>query len=155
MRIAIVSVVLFVLAFSAVHAELTKQDLEETRKIVKESEGRLSGRIGDLRAELKDDIATLRAELKDDITTLRAELKGDIASFGNSLSKRIDSLEASVRSLTGYLVGGVIAIIAAIIGQGFIIRRGEIRGKLTRGPIVKIPVSHQSWFGSAEVMGSA
>ena len=69
-KATIISIILFTLVFSTAFAELTKQDLEEIKSIVKEEvgevreevtavEGRLNKRIDDLRADLKGDINLL------------------------------------------------------------------------------------------------
>ena len=63
MRTIILTTIIFIIASSIAFAELTKQDLEEIRAIVREE-------VGDLRAELKDDIDSLRADLKGDISFL-------------------------------------------------------------------------------------
>ena len=70
-------VTLFILTLSGVCAELTKQDLEEIRSIIKEEND-------DLRVELKSDIASVRTELKAEITGVRGEVvgvRGEVASI--------------------------------------------------------------------------
>ena len=68
MKLIVSSILFFIFISSFAYAELTKQDLEEIRKIVKESEDRL-------RTELKGDIA----DVKDDISYVRWTV---IALFG-------------------------------------------------------------------------
>ena len=72
MKTTIILIIFFTLFSSTASAELTKQDLEEIRAIVREE-------VGDLRVELKGDISSTRAELKDVIDSLREDLKGDIS----------------------------------------------------------------------------
>ena len=68
----------------------------------------------------KGDLEEIRVIVKESEERLRTELKGDIESN----SKQISELRSDMRSLTAVIVGGFIALVIAVIGQGIIVGRG-------------------------------
>ena len=103
-------------------SELTPQDIDKIRLIVKESESQLRQDIASVKEELAADISTVKEELAADISTVKEELAADI-------SKREAAVRVNVARLEGRITGiekqvahatnvtyGLIALIVAAIG---------------------------------------
>lgn len=84
-------------------AELTPQDLDKIRLIVKDE---AKAEITAFKQELKEEIATFKQELKADITAVNQELKTDIAATHTkieTLGARLQNVEQSVSWIRGKL----------------------------------------------------
>ena len=84
-------------------AELTPQDLDKIRLIVKDA---VKAEITAFKQELKGEIATFKQELRTDITTVNQELKTDIAATHTkieALDTRLQNVEQSVSWIRGKL----------------------------------------------------
>ena len=84
-------------------AELTPQDLDKIRLIVKDE---AKAEITAFKQELKGEIATFKQELKADITAVNQELKTDIAATHTkieTLGARLQNVEQSVSWIRGKL----------------------------------------------------
>ena len=97
MKVTIIFIMFFTLVSSTAFAELTKQDLEEIRSIVKESEERLNKRIDDLSLSVRWMIGIL-ALIMIGIFALPQFLGRAERSELKELRERVDKLEAKVES---------------------------------------------------------
>ena len=113
MKAIIVTIILFTLASSIAFADLTKQDLEEIRAIVKESEERLNKRIDSVEANLDTRISDFAISVRWMIGILASiviaslvlpqflgRLKKEESSVAElrELRERMDKLEAQLGS---------------------------------------------------------
>lgn len=93
------SIIVFAISMP-VHAELTPEDLDKIRLIIKE--------------EIKEEIASLKTDFKEEIAPLKADvetLKIDVAR----LEERASGIEKQIALLTN-VVYGLIALIVVAIG---------------------------------------
>ena len=114
-------------------AELTPQDLDKIRLIVKDevkteltaAKQELKGEIATVKQELKTDIATVKQELKTDIATVKQELKTDITATHTqieALGTRLQNVEQSVSWIRGKLdsldkhINWLMALIVVAVG---------------------------------------
>ena len=97
--ILFVSLIFFAIAMS-VHAELTPQDLDKIRLIIKE--------------EIKEEITPLRAEIKEEIAPMKADIETLKISVAR-LDARVSGIEKQISLLTN-VTYGLIALIVVAIG---------------------------------------
>ena len=99
-------------------SELTPQDIDKIRLIVKESESQLRQDIASVKEELAADISTVKEELAADISTVKEELAADISTVRVNVARlegRITGIEKQVAHATN-VTYGLIALIVAAIG---------------------------------------
>ena len=104
------SVIIFAISMT-VHAELTPEDLDKIRLIIKEE---IKEEIAPLKTDFKEEIASLKADFKEEIAPLKADverLKIDVAR----LDERVSGIEKQITLLTN-VVYGLIALIVVAIG---------------------------------------
>ena len=103
-------------------AELTPQDLDKIRLIVKDE---VKTELNAAKQELKGEIATVKQELKTDIATVKQELKTDITATHTqieALGTRLQNVEQSVSWIRGKLdsldkhINWLMALIVVAVG---------------------------------------
>lgn len=123
------SVILFGLLIfwraGSLSAELTKTDVEEIRKIVKEEIQYVDKRIDDLRDTLRSEIGTVRSEISDiktankdiksEIKDVRAEIK-DVRADIKDVRVEIKEMRSELQDFLLWGFGIVFAGIFALIG---------------------------------------
>ena len=102
--ILFLSITFFVFCYPA-FGELTAQDLEQIRLIVRE----------DVRAIVKDEIAIVRKELKDEIAIVRKELKDEITASEKRVKEYVDVKFEGVEGKLTLVVGFITALIVLIV----------------------------------------
>ncbi len=71
--------------------------------------------IGELRDEMRDGFKQLRSEIKD----VRSEIKdvrSEIVGLRFEMDRRFDTVQTSINTLWAALVGGLVAIVVAMVG---------------------------------------
>ena len=88
--------------------ELTTQDLEKIRQIIKESETALKADIEKsetaLKADMKDTETALKADMKDTKTTLKADIE-TLTSKIDAIDTRLRTVETGIAELRGRNIG--------------------------------------------------
>ncbi|MFH0774279.1 MAG: hypothetical protein V2A53_02115 [bacterium] len=108
---------------SPAYSELTKQDIEEIRKIVKEENN-------NLRQEMKAEIGGLRQETKAEIGGLRQEMNARM----DDTNRRIDDMKDFMFWGFGLLLTGMITLVGFVLWD----RRSALQPAVTRLEALKV-----------------
>ena len=104
MKLILISITTFLIFAVPVFSELTVEDLEKIRSIVKESEDRLKGDLKASEDRLKEDLKASEKRLKEDIETSERRLMQHVADKFGEVDKRLN-----------IIFGFVIALITLIV----------------------------------------
>ena len=122
MKLILISITAFLIFAAPVFSELTVEDLEKIRSIVKESEDRLKGDLKASEDRLKGDLKASEERLKGDLKASEERLKGDLEKTHSSikaseerLMKHVDDKFSEMDKRLNMLSGFVIALISLIV----------------------------------------
>ncbi|RKU06948.1 hypothetical protein C6501_17960 [Candidatus Poribacteria bacterium] len=108
MKTLLAFLILFYMIALPALGELTTQDLEKIRQIVKESETALKADMKELETALKADMKESETALKADMKELETALKADIEKITSKLDTidtRLRTVETGVAELRGRNIG--------------------------------------------------
>ena len=104
------SILFYVIALPAL-GELTPQDLDKIRLIVKEE---IKAEITELKREIKEDIDSSEKHMRENITTSEKHMREHINLKVDGVNTKVDSVREQVTYLS-YLVYALIALIVGAI----------------------------------------
>ena len=108
MKLILISITTFLIFAVPVFSELTVEDLEKIRSIVKESEDRLKGDLKASEDRLKEDLKASEKRLKEDIETSERRLMQHVADKFGEVDKRLNII-------FGFVIG-LISLIVVVVG---------------------------------------
>ena len=106
-NILVLSILFYAIAVSAL-AELTAEDIEKIRQIVKDSETELKSEIEKTHTTLKSEIEKTHTTLKSEIEKTHTTLKSEIEKTNSKLDEidtRLRTVETGVAELRGRNIG--------------------------------------------------
>ena len=119
MKLILIAITTFLIFAAPVFSELTVEDLEKIRSIVKESEDRLKEDLKASEDRLKEDLKASEKRLKEDIETSERRLMQHVADKFGEVDKRLNIIFGFVIALISLIVVvvGVPQIIMAWRGR--------------------------------------
>ena len=124
MKLILICTTVFLIFTGPVFSELTVEDLEKIRSIVKESEDRL-------KEDLKESEARLKVDLKESETRLKVDLKESETRLREHIDGKVSEMDKRLNMIFGFVVA-LISLIVIVVGIPQIIMVWRGRGERTQ-----------------------
>ena len=124
MKLILICTTAFLIFTGPVFSELTVEDLEKIRSIVKESEDRL-------KEDLKESEARLKVDLKESETRLKVDLKESETRLREHIDGKVSEMDKRLNMIFGFVVA-LISLIVIVVGIPQIIMVWRGRGERTQ-----------------------